>query len=153
MSLSILNAAALLSLGTVAADYGGSTTVNNSTRYNRYDFVLTNHAQEAQDVSVCPQDVEISVHDHRTQSEKAFAVSFGDDPWSRECTSHNLAAGETVLLRGFFMEWWPHERTTKRRLKQITADTSAGRFTMSLSRADDRRNLVVQVASTYPGDR
>ena len=149
MSIFALSSAALLSLGNVTADYGGSATVNNSSRYNRYDFVLTNHADEAQEVSVCPQDVVIAVQDHRTQSEPAFAVSFGDDPWSRDCTSRNLAAGERVLLRGFFMEWWPHESIARRQSKQITADTSAGRFIMNLTRADDRRSLRVQVSNDY----
>ena len=139
----------VLGTGAVTAEYGGSALVNNSTRYNRYDFALTNNADAPEDLRVCPQDIVIAVHDNRVQSEPAFALSFDDGEWSRDCASYRLAPGQTVRLRSYFREWWPHESLADRRLKQVRAETSAGTFTMNMTRASQRGKLLVEVSSAY----
>jgi len=141
--------AALLGAGSVTAEYGGSAFVNNSTRYNRYDFALTNNADAPEDLRVCPQDIVIAVHDHRVQSEPAFALSFDDGEWSRDCASYQLAPGQTVRLRSYFRAWWPHEGLANRRLKEVRAETSAGTFTMIMTRASQPGKLLVEVSSAY----
>lgn len=134
---------------TVTAAYGDAEHVNNSSRYNRYDFVLTNNAAEPDEVSVCPQDVEVSIHNHRVQSEPAFALSFDEAGWSWGCVSHLLGPGESVVLRTFFREWWDLEMTTARRLREVKAGTSVGVFTMRFTPAPGPGERVVQVSSAY----
>jgi hypothetical protein len=133
----------------VTAAFGDAKLVNNSSRYNRYDFVLTNNAAEPDEVSLCPQDVEVFIHDHRVQSEPAFALSFGEANWSSGCVSHLLGPGESVELRTFFREWWDLEMNTARRLREVQAKTSAGVFTMHFTPAPGSRGRVVQVSSAY----
>jgi hypothetical protein len=133
----------------VTAAYGDAEYVNNSSRYNRYDFVLTNNSAEPDEVSVCPQDVEVLIHDHRVQSEPAFALGFGKADWSWGCVSHLLGPGESVELRTFFREWWDIEMNTARHLREVKAKTSAGVFTMRFTPAPGSWERVVQVSSAY----
>lgn len=91
----------------VMADYGGYKYNNLGTRlHHRYDFELSNTTEEIQEVSVCPDNVEVFVHDHRIESETAFAVRFGDAVWSYDCATRSLAPGESVMLSTYFDEWW-----------------------------------------------
>lgn len=133
----------------VTASYGNAEHVNNSSRYNRYDFVLTNNAATPEEVSVCPQDVEVSIHNHRVQSEPAFALSFGEADWSRACVEKVLGPGKSVVLRTFFREWWDLEEITARRLREVKAETSAGVFTMRFTPAPRSGKRVIQVSSAY----
>jgi hypothetical protein len=134
----------------VTADFGGATLVNNSSRYNRYDFVLTNTTQEKQEVAVCPHRIEIAIHAAQVMREPAFAVSFDDEKWTRECTAHWLAPGEKVTMRTYFREWWPTERGAPRMLKRVEAETSAGTFALNFTPAPKRGHAVVQASSAYP---
>jgi hypothetical protein len=143
-------ATAALTVHPVTADFGGATLVDNSSRYNRYDFVLTNTTHERQEVAVCPHRIEIAIHAAQVVREPAFAVSFDDGKWTRECTVHWLAPGEKVTMRTYFREWWANEQGAPRTLKRVEAETSVGTFALNFTPSHRRGQVVVQASSAYP---
>lgn len=133
----------------VTAEYGGEKFNNMGGRWNRYDFVLTNGSQDAQEVSVCPGDIEIAVQDHRIQRERAFALGFDGEGWSYNCAARLIPAQGSVTLSAYFVEWWPTNTgaITPRQLKLVEAKTSAGTHTMRFTPSGERGKKVVQVSS------
>lgn len=131
----------------VVADCGGYKYNNLVEFWHRYDFELSNTTGETQELSVCPDNVEVSIHDHRVESERAFAVQFGDAAWSHDCVTRSLAPGESVMLATYFDEWWANESTSPRRMRVVEAKTSAGTYTMRFTPSRERGKQVVQVSS------
>lgn len=131
----------------VVAEYGGYKYNNLAARWHRYDFELSNMTAQPQELSVCAADVELSIRDHRVESEKAFAVQFADDAWSHDCSSRIIAPGESVRLATYFDEWWANESTSPRRMRIVEARTSTGTYTMQFTPSRERGKRVVQVSS------
>lgn len=137
MSLLAMMSAPLLAGSAVTADFGGYKYNNLGSRWTRYDYLLTNSGTEPQQLSVCPSDIEISVHSHRVERENAFALSFDNEPWSYGCEQRQLAPGETVTVGAFFLEWWTYLDTSRRRLKLVKADTNLGTYTLRFECPED----------------
>lgn len=143
-------ATAALAVHPVTSEFGGVRHINNSARYNRNDFVLTNTSQEKQQVAVCPQRIEVELHTARVEREPAFAVSFDDGQWTRDCTTHWLAPGEKARMQAYFREWWHFESVRQSMYKRVTAETSAGTFGVDFTRSAWPANTVVEAWSAYP---
>ncbi|WP_209347804.1 hypothetical protein [Pontixanthobacter sp. CEM42] len=100
--LSLITAAALAATPAVVGTFGGYEQSIGETRWERFDLVLTNNSAEQQSVSLCPTDADMVLQTHQKSTRSAFAVKFDDQDWSFNCTSKDLAAGETLTLGMFF---------------------------------------------------
>jgi len=138
--------ALIAAAATVSAVYAGSEFRNDQSQWGRYDLVLFNAADEPSEVALCPDHPEMvvaldpSVARDQEVREAGFAIKFGDDDWSFNCSARTLAPGESVRLGLFFRPDWsngygprvffrPDENTAfgpRARVTEVVARTSAG---------------------------
>lgn len=102
-------------------------------QWHRYDVRFTNRGEEAQTLSVCPNDAQLyswenSIWAERRPSSRllridGFATAFDRNNWSYNCSRTAIEAEESVVLSLYFPYWQRGNR-----VRPIVFETSLGRF-------------------------
>lgn len=133
MPLSFASALLLAASSTtgVSAEFDGyQRRLDTLTTWERLDIVITNNAEEAQTLSLCPNDASRIFRTHRTVTNTAFALKFDDQSWSFNCAATELDPGQRLTLGLFFrpeVRWRLNRDTEAERF--LSVETSLGDFT------------------------
>lgn len=73
-----------------------------STGWERFTMAFTNESGEAETLRLCPSDAQMIVETPGDPARGSFAIAYGEEGWSFDCTARELAPGERVDVRFYF---------------------------------------------------
>lgn len=99
--LSLLVATSVSASSPFAADFDRVEANYRESRWEEWNFEITNTSSEEQTLRICPSDIDRIAFDPARTTHHAFAVAFDSDTWRFGCVEKQLQAGGVVSLRAY----------------------------------------------------
>lgn len=96
---------------------------NRPGMWERWAFDVTNTEKFDRDIRICSKDVTMTLHDPANSKTNAFAIAFGEAPWSYGCIETRVAAGRSVSFKAYIR---PFGRAGESRT--VTIKTADGEY-------------------------
>tara|TARA_B100000686_G_C16039042_1_gene594358 strand:- start:132 stop:542 length:411 start_codon:yes stop_codon:yes gene_type:complete len=69
--------------------------------WERWSFTISNTSGSAQELRICPHNVDRVASDPARTTKRAFALAFGDASWSYNCIKTTIEGGASIDLRAY----------------------------------------------------
>jgi len=73
-----------------------------STGWERFTVALTNKTGASETLRLCPRDAQMIVETPGEPMRGSFAIAYGEEGWSFDCSAREIAPGERIAVSFYF---------------------------------------------------